>query len=55
MRKITISELAEILEIMNIKESFDNGFAISHHGHLGGHPVIAISTWRSDGDCYILD
>jgi hypothetical protein len=55
MRKITIGELADILEIMNIKQSIDSGFAITHHGGVEGRPIIAISTWRGSGDCYILE
>ncbi|MHA4870072.1 hypothetical protein ACXZ1M_20490 [Duganella sp. PWIR1] len=55
MRKITIGELADILEVMTIKHSIDSGFAIAHHGDIEGRPIIAISTWRGSGDCYILD
>lgn len=55
MRKITVGEMAEILEIMNIKQSIDSGFAVTHHGDLEGRPIIAISTYRGEGDCYILD
>lgn len=55
MRKITIGEMAGILEIMNITQSIDSGFAITYHGDLEGRAIIAISTYRGDGDCYILD
>jgi hypothetical protein len=55
MRKITIGELADILEIMNIKQSIDSGFALTHLGDLGGRPIITISTYRGNGDCYIVE
>ena len=55
MRKITIGELADILEIMNVKQSIDSGFAITHHGDIEGRPIIAISSCRGEGDCYISE
>lgn len=55
MRKITFDELVDILEIMNIKQSIDSGFAVTHHGDIEGRPIIAISTYRGEGDCYIYD
>lgn len=55
MRKITLGEMAEILELMNIKQSIDSGFAVTHHGDLQGRRIIAISTCRGEGDCYIVD
>jgi hypothetical protein len=54
MRHVTIEQFADIQEVMTITQSIDGGFAITHHGHVGGQPTIAISTWRGDGDCYII-
>ena len=49
MRHVTQEQLTDILEIMNIKQSIDSGFVITHHGDLDGQQIIAISTCRGDG------
>ncbi len=54
MRQITLKQLADILEVMTITQSIDDGFAITHHGRVEGQPTIAISTWGGDGGCYII-
>jgi len=54
MRRITLEQLADILEIMTVNESIDNGFAITHIGHIDGKPTIAISTCRGEGDSFVL-
>lgn len=55
MRRVTLEQLADILEVMTITQSIDSGFAITHHGHVEGRPTIAISTWRGDGVGYVVD
>lgn len=54
MRRITIEQLAEILEVMTITHSIHSGFSITHHGHIEGRPTIAISTCRGKGGGYIV-
>lgn len=55
MRQVTLEQFADVLEIMTITQSIDDGFAVTHHGHVEGQPTIAISTWRGNGICYIVD
>jgi hypothetical protein len=54
MRRITIEQLADILEVMTITHSIDSGFSITHHGHIEGRPTIAISTCRGKDGGYIV-
>ncbi|WP_158568036.1 hypothetical protein [Duganella sp. BJB476] len=54
MRSITLEQLADILEVMTITRTIDSGFAITHHGHIGGQPTVAISTCRGDGGAFIV-
>lgn len=56
MWKNHIGEMVNIWETMNINQSIDSGFAITHHGDFEGRPLTAISAYRGDGDCCnILD
>lgn len=55
MRHVTLEQFTDILEVMTITQSIDSGFSINHHGHVEGRPTIAISTWRGDGVCYVVD
>lgn len=54
MRQVTLEQLADILEVMTITQSIDDGFAITHYGHIEGSPTVAVSTCRCQGGGYIL-
>ena len=54
MRHITLEQLADILEVMTVNHSVDNGFAVVHHGHIEGQPTIAVSTFRGKGECILF-
>lgn len=54
MQQVTLEQFCDQLEQMTIDQSIDSGFAITHVGHIDGIPTIAISTYRGEGDCYIL-
>jgi len=54
MQHVTLEQLCDLLKHMNITQSVDSGFAITHHGHIEGVPTIAISTCHGDGDCYVI-
>ena len=43
MKIVTYGVLCDLLELMTIEHSHDNGFAIVHHGHVEGVRTIAIS------------
>lgn len=54
MKYVTLEQLTDLLEVMSITHSIDNGPAITHHGHVAGVPTIAISTCRGDGGGFII-
>jgi hypothetical protein len=54
MKHVTLEQLTDLLEVMTITYSVDNGFAITHIGHIKGVPTIAISTCYNTGDCYLI-
>jgi hypothetical protein len=54
MQHVTLEQLCDLLEHMTITQSIISGFAITHHGHIGDVPTIAISTCYGTGDCYLV-
>jgi hypothetical protein len=54
MKRATLEQATDLLEVMTITQSIDNGPAITHHGHIEGVPTIIISTCRGNGDCYVI-
>lgn len=54
MKKVTLEEATDLLELMTITKSIESGFAITHYGHIEDVPTILISTCRGAGDCYII-
>jgi hypothetical protein len=49
MQHVTLETLCDILNVITIERSINPGFAITHFGHVGGQPTIAISHSDSTG------